>query len=287
MLVRSPAELARTDIDPDALASLRASHIREVTILGRRGPAQAAFALKEVKELAELDGVTFTVDRVGFELPAVLPEERERRGLLDFLAAHVDAPIPDGHRIVRLRLAASPAEISGENGQVGSLRIVRNHVEADGSLVPTRVFDHLDAGLVVRAVGYRGVPPPGVPADPATGCIPNVAGRVLDAPGGTVLPGVYAAGWAKRGPSGLVGTNRACARETVEALLADVGGGPTQSASVADVDHWLAAQGCRVVDWAAWQRIDAREQALGAAEDRPRHKLATVADLLAAAAPAA
>ncbi len=285
MLVRSPDELARTDIDPDALALLRASAVREVTILGRRGPVQAAFALKEVKELAELDGVTFTVDPVGFALPAVLPEERERRGLLDFLSAHLEAPVPAGHRVVRLRLAASPVEIIGEDGKVSGLRIVRNHVEADGSLVPTRVFDHLDAGLVVRAVGYRGVPPPGVPVDPATGCIPNTAGRVLDAPDGSVLSGVYAAGWAKRGPSGLVGTNRACARETVDALLADLGDQAPRAVAASDIDDWLAAQGSDVVDWAAWQRIDAREQALGAAEGRPRRKLATTDDLLAAAAP--
>lgn len=287
ILVRSPDELATTDIDADALAALRASSIREVTILGRRGPAQAAFALKEVKELAELAGVTFTVDPIGFELPAILPEERERKALIEFLSAHLNAPIRAGDRVVRLRLAASPAEIVGEDGQVGGLRIVRNHVEADGSLVPTRVFDHLDAGLVVRAVGYRGVPPVGVPFDPRTGCIPNDGGRVLDAPGGAPVRGVYAAGWVKRGPSGLVGTNRACARETVTALVADLDGAAAVAQPPAEVDAWLAERGLRPVTWDDWRRIDAREQALGAAEGRPRRKLSTVDALLeAAAAPA-
>lgn len=284
ILTRSPDELAKTDIDDDALAALRTSKVREVTMIGRRGPVQAAFALKEVKELAELSGVTFTVDPVGFELPRSVPEERERRNLIEFLQAHVGKSPAPGHRLIRLRFAASPVEVVGEGGKVGALRIVRNHVDDDGTAVPTNHFEYLNVGLVIRAVGYRGLPVPGVPTETRNGTIPNEAGRVLDATGGAPVGGLYVAGWAKRGPSGLVGTNRADARETVATLVADLDGLKPKGVPGPEIDAWLTARGVRVVRWEDWQRIDAREQALGAALGRPRRKLATVAALLEAAA---
>ncbi len=220
-------ELARTDIADHALEALRRSNIREVVLLGRRGPAQAAYSNPEFLALGDLNGVDVVVDEseldldpASAELAAADPAVAMRMRLAREYARR--EPRPGNKRIV-FRYLVSPTAIEGTD-RVTGLRAVRNELIPgdDGALVarPTEQTLHLDAQLVLRSIGYRGVPLPGVPFDERRAIVPNEDGRVTGAG-----PGVYVAGWIKRGPSGVIGTNKACAKETVAALLADFDAG--------------------------------------------------------------
>jgi ferredoxin--NADP+ reductase len=173
------------------------------------------------------------------------------------------------------------------DGRVEAMVVERNQLESDGKgdvrAVATGERRHLPVGLVFRSVGYRGVPMAGVPFDERRGVIPNQLGRVTDAAGSEVpLAGLYVAGWIKRGPQGVIGTNKACAAETVAHLLADHGSGalPRVAGAPELLDELLASRGVRVTDWAAWQRLDTAEQQRGAPAGRPREKFVSVAEML-------
>ncbi|MER5208892.1 FAD-dependent oxidoreductase [Streptomyces sp. NPDC002825] len=275
VLVSDPDALARTDIADHALAALRDARVREVVLLGRRGPEDAAYTTSELLALKHLPGVDLVVDdtdpRTGAAIDAA--EAGTKAALLRGVAREtVDwkrAPASDRRRIV-LRFHSAPVEALGD----GRVRAVR--VTEDGSASGTEI----GAGLLVRAVGYRGVPLAGLPFDEETGTVPHEAGRVAG------LPGSYVVGWIKRGPSGGIGANRACAEETVGTLLADAVAGvlPKPTGTSQEFRRLAKSRSGRgLVDARGLASIDRAERARGRDAGRPRVKLATVPELVAAA----
>ena len=296
MLTLSPRELERTDVADHALEALRESRIEEVVVLGRRGPAQVAFTSAELRELGRLDGVDVRIDREDVELDPLsrrwLAEEgtftaRKNVELLrEFAARPADPAAP---RRIELRFLSSPVEIRG-NGRVEAIDVRRNEIVRtdDGALRPRAVdgdVQTIECGLVLRSVGYRAVPLPDVPFDERHFVLPNEGGRVLR-PDGEPLPGVYAVGWIKRGPTGILGTNKRDAEETVSRLVEDLAAGalpePTKPGRE-HVDALLAERSSSVVTVEGWRAIDGHELERGRSERRPRVKLASRKELLAAA----
>jgi ferredoxin--NADP+ reductase len=251
-------------------------------MLGRRGPVQAAFTPPELKELGEMEDAEPVVDAHDLELdPASVREleadrDRARRNV-DLLREYA-AREPEGKaRRIVLRFLVSPVAILGE-ARVEAVAVVRNElVEESGRIVarPTGETETIPCGLVLRSVGYQGVALPGVPFDERRGVIPNIGGRVEGA------ARTYAAGWIKRGPSGVIGTNKKDATETVELLLADARDGKlARVESTHDLAELLEAKGASYVEHTGWQAIDAAERAAGKPHGRPRVKLATWEALL-------
>ncbi len=296
ILSRTPGELATTDIADHALEALRKSRIREVYLLGRRGPAQAAFTNPEVKELGELEGADVIVRADEVELDELSRAALERSGdraerkkveILQDYARRQPAGKPK--RLV-LRFLVSPIEILGDDtGNVVGLTLVRNQLVATetGSLQakPTGEVETLPVGLVFRSVGYRGVPLPGVPFNEAWGVILNEKGRVLDPDTKQPRVGEYTAGWIKRGPTGVIGTNKPDAAETVAAMLEDAAAGraidpPEPEAAV--IDRLVRSRQPRCVSYADWKRLDALEVERGRVAGRPRIKFTRLADIHAA-----
>jgi ferredoxin/flavodoxin---NADP+ reductase len=290
MLALEQEELAPTDTTDAAIAAILASGIREIVVLGRRGPVQAAWTSTELGELGELAGADVVVDRAELDLDAVSEAELEAASnvvqrnveiLRDFATRE-----PSGKpRRVRLRFRISPVAILGDE-RVESVEIVHNRLEPDdrGSVraVSTDEREVIPCGIVFRSVGYRGIGLPGVPFDEGTGTIPNADGRVLDG-SGTPIPGLYCAGWIKRGPTGVIGTNKKDAAETVELLLEDARAGRLPHRGGGTVDDLLAGRGSEVVMYAGWEAIDAAERTRGEPHGRPRIKLCSWDELLAAA----
>ncbi|HWJ11391.1 MAG TPA: FAD-dependent oxidoreductase [Nocardioides sp.] len=265
ILTRPMEVLERTDLAPDALERLRDSAVREVVVLGRRGPAQAAFTVPELIGLAALDDVDVLVDCD----PTLLDGEDQRSQLLRELAARTPDPASERRRIV-LSFAVSPVEVLGADGRVTGVRVARNRLVADADGVvraETTGDEHvLDAGLVVRSVGHRGLPVADLPFDERTATVPHHAGRVE--------PGVYVVGWIKRGPVGFIGTNKTCAQETVETILDDLDAGlPDPAGSLASAASLVRERSPEATDLGGWQRIDAAEREQGAAVGRPRAKV--------------
>lgn len=279
ILMRTPEELERTDIATHALEALRRSQVREVVVLGRRGPAQAAFTNSELEELAKMEGAVARTVAEEVELDALSREDLEKLGekqlqkKIEKIQSYAGAPDTAKPRTMWIRFLVSPTALVGdESGRVKSVEIVHNVLERqpDGSLRPRagEVEESIDAGLVFRSVGYRGVPVPDVPFREDWAIIPNEEGRVR--------PGLYTAGWIKRGPSGVIGTNRPDAQETVRAMLADLEAGKLESAehpAPEQVDALLRERGARWITFPEWQRLDALERERGEALGRPRLKL--------------
>jgi ferredoxin--NADP+ reductase len=293
ILTRSVAELERTDIADHALEALRHSQIEEVVMLGRRGPAQAAFTSAELRELGSMDGVAIAVDDVTLDPVSErwLDEEgtftaRKNVQLLREFAAR--EPQAAARRIV-LRFLRSPVEIRGGD-RVEAVDVRRNQIvrEGDGPLRAQPVGDDVEtiaAGLVLRSVGYRAVPLPDVPFDERAYVLPNERGRVLGLDG-EVLPGVYTVGWIKRGPTGILGTNKRDAEETVSCLADDLQALPEPERPEREqIDALLAERKPDLVTADGWRAIDAHERELGRGAQRPRVKLASRDELLAAARP--
>jgi ferredoxin/flavodoxin---NADP+ reductase len=275
MLALTREELAPTDATDASIEAIAASSLREIVVVGRRGPAQAAFTTPELQEMGELAGADVIVDPAELEgaEPKDTNSERNLVVLRDF-AARTPAGKP---RRVVFRFFHSPAAILGEE-RVDGVELVRNELDANERAVPTDEHETILCGLVFRSVGYHGVELPGVPFDPASGTIPNDRGRVS--------PGVYCAGWIKRGPTGVIGTNKKDAAETVETLLEDASAGrlePKPDATAAGVDALLFERGVDVVEYDGWMAIDEAERAAGERSGRPRVKLCSWDELLAAA----
>ncbi|MFE7513443.1 FAD-dependent oxidoreductase [Streptomyces sp. NPDC057540] len=275
ILVTDPEALARTDIADHALAALRDARVREVVLLGRRGPEDAAYTTSELLALKHLPGVDLVVDdsdpRTGAAVDAAEPGTKAAllRGVGREAVDWTRPPAADRRRIV-LRFHSAPVEALGEE-QVRAVRVTREGA-ADGT--------EIAAGLLVRAIGYRGVPLAGLPFDEAGGTVPHEAGRVAG------LPGSYVVGWIKRGPSGGIGANRACAEETIGSLLADaVAGALPKPTGTSQEFRRLAKSrsGRGLVDARGLASIDRAERARGRDAGRPRVKLATVQELVAAA----
>jgi ferredoxin/flavodoxin---NADP+ reductase len=289
MLALTPEELAPTDTTDAAIESIVASGIREIVVLGRRGPVQAAWTSTELGELGDLAGADVVVDPAELELDPVSEGElevasnvvqRNMEILRDFAARERKG----AKKVVRLRFRASPVAILGKD-RVEAVEIAHNLLEPDGRgsvrAVATDAREVIPCGVLFRSVGYRGVALPAVPYDESTGTIPNDGGRVLTADGVPVA-GVYCAGWIKRGPTGVIGTNKKDAAETVELLLEDARAGRLRARSGESVDDLLAERGVYVVMYGGWESIDAAEKARGEPQGRPRVKLATWDELLAA-----
>jgi ferredoxin/flavodoxin---NADP+ reductase len=287
ILVTDPEELATTDIADHALEALRASKVREVVMLGRRGPAQAAFTNPELKEFGALAGVDVIVDPADVTLDpaslAALEGDKTATRNVEMLRSYAERGNTGAPRRIVMRFLASPVEVLGADGQVSGVRIEKNALvaSADGSLRPrgTGVFEEFPCGMILRSVGYRGAPLPGVPFDEATGTIPNVAGRVVQAASGEPFSGEYVVGWAKRGPSGVIGTNKPDSVATVQSMLADLETLPS-APSDADIAALLHDRGVDFVSYADWKHLDAYETAHGEAQGRPRVKVTRVADML-------
>ncbi len=293
ILVRDPDELAKTDIADYALAALRQSNIKEVYVLGRRGPAQAAFTPPEAKELLELKGVD----------TLVLPEEAKLDPLSQESMATADRGVvrnveiiqqmaqnkPTGQpRKLMIRFLVSPVEIFGnEAGEVVGMKLVKNELykTESGTLRPraTDKFEEMPIDLVFRSVGYRGVPVPGVPFNDRWGVIMNQEGRVIEAESGVQVIGEYTAGWIKRGPSGVIGTNKADAVETVVHMLEDLQAGKILHPAHPEADAaeaFIAEKQPRFVTYDDWLKIDEIEVAKGQEQGRPRVKFTRVEDML-------
>ena len=285
------AELEHTDVADHALETLRESKIEEVVVLGRRGPAQAAFTSAELRDLGRLDGVDVVVHRDEVQLDPISRQWLEEEGTFTarknvaLLREFADRePSPDARQRITLRFLRSPVAIEGTD-RVEAIEIRRNQIERDDEgTLRARPADApaetIACSLVLRSVGYRAVPLPDVPFDERHFVLPNEGGRVLG-PDGTAVLGVYAVGWIKRGPTGILGTNKRDAEETVAALVEDLRGGalpePEQPGREA-IDALLAERQPDHVTVEGWRAIDAHERTQ--AEDRPRVKLTTRDELL-------
>lgn len=292
MLALTAEEIRPTDTTDAAIEAILGSGIREVLVLGRRGPVQAAFTNPELVELTELAGADLVVDAADLELDAAsesaLADDAMAQRNLAVLREAAVAPRSGKQRSLHLRFRISPTAILGD-GRVEAIEVVRNRLEAgpDGYVraVPTGERETIPCGIVLRSVGYLGVGISGLPFDERRGVIPNEAGRALDE-AGLPLAGVYCAGWIKRGPTGVIGTNKKDATETAECVLADAVAGALAHDDDRDVVDLLAERGVRVVDHAGWQAIDAVERDRGSAEGRPRVKVCSWSELLETASTA-
>jgi ferredoxin--NADP+ reductase len=311
ILALSPAELERTDIAEHALETLRGSRIEEIVVLGRRGPAQAAFTSAELRDLGRLDGVDLRVDAAEVELDPVSRAWLEQEGTftarknVELLREFADRPPRlDARRRIVLRFLRSPVELRGEGRVQGerssrrpeagrrprlALDVRRNEIVRDesGALRARPAGDDvetIECGLVLRSVGYQAVPLPDVPFDERRFVLRNERGRVLDAEG-RPLPGVYTVGWIKRGPTGILGTNKRDAAETVACLVQDLRDGALAEpeGTRAELDALLAERKPNLVTVEGWRAIDAHERERGRAAERPRVKLASHGELLAKA----
>lgn len=292
MLALTPDELKVTDTADHAIRALAASEIEEIVVLGRRGLAQAAFTNPELRELGELEDADIIVSPEDAALDAGSKawlqrdgaDVREQRNVE--IATEYSTRTPEGKkRRVVLRFLRSPLRILGEE-RVEGIELVKNELVADDdgwlSARPTSETETIECGLVLRSIGYRGSPLAGVPFDDHRATISNVAGRVVDPDTEETVPGVYTAGWIKRGPSGIIGTNKKCAQETTAQLLEDHAAGALPAPTVTDDDlpELIASRRPDHVDFDGWSRIDAHEQALGEPQGRPRVKLVDVDEMV-------
>jgi ferredoxin--NADP+ reductase len=295
ILCRTPEELATTDIADYALDALGKSRVKEVYLLGRRGPAQAAFTNPEIRELGELPDADIVADPAEVELDPLSraaverSQDRATAKKVDILREYARRPASGKSRRLILRFLVSPVELIADAGRVAAMRLVRNELYATstGALQPraTDRFEEIPVGLVFRSVGYRGVPLSGVPFNESWGVILNDKGRVLDPGTKQPLVGEYTAGWIKRGPTGVIGTNKPDAAETVECMFEDLAGGTVLEPAhpeAAAADALVRQRQPSFVSYADWLKLDAIEVSQGRAQGRPRVKLTSVEEMLAA-----
>ncbi|KKD08864.1 FAD-dependent oxidoreductase [Streptomyces sp. WM6386] len=284
MLARGAADLSPTDMPQAALSALAASRVTEIHMVGRRGPSQARFTTKELRELGGLPDTEVTVDPEELALdpayldPSALPAAPRRN--VEVLRGWATAPGRSAGRRIRMRFFLRPVELLAETGRVAAVRFERTVPDGRGGVTGTGQYEDIAAQLVLRSVGYRGVPLEGLPFDPATGTVPHLAGRVLRE--GAVAPGEYVAGWIKRGPTGVIGTNRPCSKETVTSLIEDAGT-LVRKEVPGDPLAALRADGVEPVEWAGWCAIERAEAELGVSLGRSVVKLPDWESLLAAA----
>jgi ferredoxin/flavodoxin---NADP+ reductase len=281
VLARSADEMAETDVADPVLAALRASAVTDVHVLIRRAPQHVRFTPAELRQIGQLAGVDVIVHDDGQLATATEPPDKRARQNLALLSEWAQRAPTGKPRRIHLRFLRSPVRLVGTDGRVGGVVVERNEI-VDGRVVGTGEQETIDVGLVVRAIGYDAEPVPGLPFDPATGTVPNEGGRVLR--DGRPVPGAYVTGWIKRGPTGVIGTNKADAVETVAALLEDLPGLPEPGhPDPAEFRAALAAHGVRPVDWTAWLRVDAEEVRRGGLRGAERVKVAELAEMLDAA----
>ncbi|QKG20850.1 FAD-dependent pyridine nucleotide-disulfide oxidoreductase [Actinomadura verrucosospora] len=275
ILAKTAEELRATDVPEQVIDALSKSRVKRVHMIGRRGPAQAKFTTKEARELGELDNASIHVSPGDMDLDPASAElaesDRHVRGNIKVLNGWTGEPAAGRARHIDVRFWRAPAEILGTD-RVEGLRLEKTALDESGRVTGTGEFETLPVGLVLRSVGYQSVPLEGVPFDEKSFTVPNDGGRIVGADGSAV-PREYVAGWIKRGPSGVVGTNKSDAAETVRNLLADLEG--TDTAPKRTIEELLEARGLPVVTYAGWLNLDAAEIALARSLDRgERVKLA-------------
>ena len=284
VLSKSETELEQTDMPEHVLRTLATSPIEYVYLLGRRGPAQATFTTKELRELGELEVADVRLDPDAAELdPASIAEvegnkvaARNVKVLEEWIAR---APRSDAKRTIDVRFFRRPQAILGTD-RVEAVRVERTGLTAEGALTGTGEVEELPVDLVVRSVGYRGTAVSGVPFDSGRNVIPNRDGRVLD--GEAVVPGLYVAGWIKRGPTGIIGTNKKCAVATVASLVADIESGAVSTSTPVDgIEELMQSRGVSMVDVRGWRSIDERERDLGQQRGRSRTTIHDPNELIA------
>lgn len=293
ILCRVHEKLAMTDIADYALDALDESAVRTVYVLGRRGPVQAKFSTPEIHELGELVDTETSIPAVDMALDEfsqaeldAAGERGELRRKFDALSELTDRKEPQKHRKLILRFLVSPVELLGDDeGRVRALRMVKNELRKDeetGWIGPqsTGAEEEIECGLVFRSVGYRGTAVEDLPFDDRQGVIPNAEGRVTDPDTGDTLAGLYAAGWIKRGPSGLIGSNKTCAQQTVEHMLEDASNIKRKGQDPSAILAVLDAAEARYVTYEDWMKIDAEEIRRGETQGRPRVKLTELDEIL-------
>lgn len=293
VLGRSADDLASTDIAPYALEALRESRVKTIYVFGRRSPAQAAFTNPELRELGELADVDVVVPFEQLVLDeanrfaSTRDENLTPRENLETLARYARRPPRGRRRRIVLRFLVSPVAFDG-SGSLNAVTLMQNRLESDGCgearVVAAGKTETISVGLALQAVGHTGVPMRGLPFDSRSGVIPNVAGRVLVSPGADeTLPGTYVVGWIKRGPKGVIGTNKPDAQQTMDALLDDFRKGklPASAARGCEgIEHLLRKRGVVVVSYEEWRRLDQIELARGREAGRSRVKLCSVDEML-------
>jgi ferredoxin/flavodoxin---NADP+ reductase len=281
VLAKSADEMAETDVPENVLDVLRGSAVRDVHVLIRRGPQHVRFTPAELRQIGELAHADVLVHDDGLLAAGVdEPDDRRQKQNLEMLTAWAGRA-EDGERPrrVHLRFLRSPVRLLGENGRVSGVVVERNVIDGDGRVVGTGEEETLDVGLVVRAIGYDAEPIPGLPFDERTGTVPNEGGRVVR--DGVPVPGAYVTGWIKRGPTGVIGTNKGDALETVAALLEDLPSLPAPAHPEPEaLRAVLAEYGVRPVDWTSWLRLDAEEIRRGGLRGAERVKVAAMAEML-------
>lgn len=275
ILAKTAEELRDTDVPEQVIEALSRSRVKRIHMIGRRGPAQAKFTTKEARELGELPNASIHVRPEDMELDPASAElaasDRKTGGNVKVLNGWTGEPAPGRARHIDVRFWRAPAEIIG-TGRVEGLKLERTRLDESGRVTGTGEYETLPVGLVLRSVGYQSVPLTGVPFDERSHVVPNDGGRILG-PDGAPVPREYVAGWIKRGPSGVVGTNKSDAAETVRNLLADLAG--TEPERKHTIEELLESRGLPVVTYADWLKLDAAEIALARSLDRgERVKLA-------------
>jgi ferredoxin--NADP+ reductase len=295
LLSKTAEELAATDMADYAIDAMSNSGVKEIYILGRRGPAQAAFTTPEIREMGELADADIVVSREDMTLDPhsleQVEQSKDRTMLknLELLRSYDGENAGQKSKIVKMRFLVSPVEIIGaEDGTVKALKVVKNKaVQAeDGSIraVATDETEILDVGLVFRSVGYRGVPVPEIPFNDSWGTIANDKGRIVESDSNEPLAGLYTAGWIKRGPSGVIGTNKVDAQETVKCMLEDMAKGSLcepESPEVEAAAELIRSRQPDYIDYQDWSVIDAEELTRGEQANRPRVKFTSVEAMLA------
>lgn len=288
ILARSENELRQTDIADYALEKLAKSNIRQIYILSRRGPVQAKFTPVELKELADLEEADVIVEPEALDLDAAsakaAEDDKTVQRNLEVLGMFAANPVRTKPKAIHFRFLTSPIEIVGQSEDIEIVRIRTNRLEAgeDGYIqaVDTGVTGAIPADLVLRSVGYRGTPLPDVPFDDRRGTIPNEQGRIIDQDSGDPVPNEYVSGWIKRGPSGVIGTNKPDAVETVKQMIADLPEALLGERSASeDITSLLAARNVQVVTYEDWQKINEAEIQFGEEQGRPRVKVTSMEEV--------
>ena len=292
ILCKTYEELAVTDIADHALEALKNSKVKNVYILGRRGPAQAAFTPPEIKEMGEFADADVTVlaDEAvvdpDSEAELEASGDKNARKNVETIQEYAARPIEGKKRLLTIRFLVSPTELIGEDGKVTAIKIVRNKLVKgdDGSIRPkaTGETETIPAGLVFRSVGYKGQPLPDIPYHEDWGTILNEQGRVVEHDGSPVT-GLYTAGWIKRGPSGVIGTNKTCAQETVACMVEDLVAGKyvePEDASIEGAKALIESRQANAISYQEWLNINDVEISKGEEQGRPRVKFTNVAEMI-------
>ncbi|MEZ4711237.1 MAG: FAD-dependent oxidoreductase [Caldilineaceae bacterium] len=289
ILAKSVDELRETDMADYALEKLTRSQVTDIYVLARRGPAQVKFTPPEFKEFGELAQVDVVVDAAQLALDADSAAAVEGDSILQRNLAHLhefaQRPLTGKPKRVHFQFLRSPVEIIGEDDRVTQVRVEINRLEKNAAgyiaSAGTGEFETIEAGLVLRSVGYRGVPMESVPYDERSGVIPNKAGRVIQPASGETVAGEYVVGWAKRGASGIIGTNKPDAGETVDCMIEDLSNAPAAAEPDPQaVVALLQQRNVRYVTMKEWQQLDSLETEAGEQQGRPRVKITSVDDML-------